>query len=365
MMHKLWLTVLALLVLPLTVHAQSETQAFALDSSFAAEAGGLQFDYPQMWTLEENAGQVVLATDSATLTAAARDLTSGQMRAVVFGGNVADWPAVTAKSSLDEMVTALIDDPAARRCDAFSQPTVTELDDRTELSAVRQCRATDQLVLVIDAGQGAMTGLFAVAPQGTMHKFSATLTDVAASVAVVAAPTQVVDVDHIDLSRTYQTAQGGFTFDYPADWYVHEERIRGATFVIVTPSERFDFRNPRPGEPFAIMLVSSVSHVTDAPLAPDLTQRPVDAMRALNSHTETVTFDTPVALAVGERVGSRTDAHTTTIDNSAFILMLNDDDYAYMNAFAGAGRMADLESTYLAILASFRITAIPGSGPVT
>jgi len=157
----------------------------------------------------------------------------------------------------------------------------------------------------------------------------------------------------VDLPQTY--AAEAFIFRYPADWNVLEQTIGGQDYLIFTPAESFSFGIPQPGAPFAIILVSSVSAATSAPLASDLVQRPLDAMTALNAASPDVPFDDPTPLQSGGRPGARTDALYPQFENSAFIVLINDDDYAYMNVFAAPGEMAALEEIVLATLATFDI----------
>ncbi len=168
---------------------------------------------------------------------------------------------------------------------------------------------------------------------------------------VTLAPT-VSPTPAIDLPQTYTEPDRSLSFRYPAGWMASHQKVNGTDFLVVSPSDTFTFGPPPAGKPFGILLVSSVSQVTGKPPAIDPAQRPFDALKALIAASGGAPFGPPVGFVTDDHEGARSTAGYPSFDNTTFIVMLDDDRYAYMNLFAAPGETDTLTPTILAILSS-------------
>ncbi len=189
----------------------------------------------------------------------------------------------------------------------------------------------------------------AISPTAAPTERSATMTP---------APTEE-STPSVDLPQTYAEPDGSLSFHYPAGWTASHQSVNGTDFLVVSPSATFTFGPPPAGKPFGILLVSSVSQVTGKPLAAHPSQRPIDALNALIASSGGAPFSPPTGFSLADssnaeiaHPGALSTASYPSFDNTTFIVMLDDDRYAYMNTFAAPGEMDALMPTIVAILST-------------
>lgn len=187
----------------------------------------------------------------------------------------------------------------------------------------------------------------------------------------------------VELTETYTDPDGRFTFGYPDGWRVRQASVGDERFTIMGRGDDFVFDlNPQPGAPDVLIVQSSVSTVTGQPPAADPAQRPVDALAAVLNRQgdDGAAFSAPEALTVLDRPAARstatfldTDAAGNpriVLESGAYLVMIDDDNYAFINAYTVPGERAAIEPDLLAALASFallppQVAAAPTVTPTT
>ncbi len=120
-----------------------------------------------------------------------------------------------------------------------------------------------------------------------------------------------------------------------------------------------NLRPPQAGKPYAIFIRGSVSEATNtAPSLDDPASNPVSVLEGLNANTENE-FGEVIPLMIDGRYAARTDAVYESFEDSALVLMINEDAYIYANAFAAPGEMDDFLTTVEQVITS---AALRGEG---
>jgi hypothetical protein len=157
-----------------------------------------------------------------------------------------------------------------------------------------------------------------------------------------------------ELSETYEYEEGGFEFDYPEDWTVTIDELDGTEFLFLSNFDDFEFAIPGRNEAFAIVSVNWFTEVTGDDLPRDEEDTPIEAMEYLNRNSDN-NFGDVEGFEFDGRFGARTDAFYDGYDNTALILMIDEDAYAYMNTIGYEGDLEDLLPTFVAVLGSVRL----------
>ena len=198
-----------------------------------------------------------------------------------------------------------------------------------------------------DLGQSAQPASTPTAPAPTMIPglIAATFEPLAA---------QEVSTVGIPLGETYVQPRGTFGFDYPTGWLVREADIEGGSGMLLTPDLDFEAGIPAPGEPFAYLVLGSLRQVLGADVPADLEQAALAALPIMAAGTN-APYGSVTPMLLDGRIGASTVAALPDVENTAFIVLLNDDAYAYMSVFLAPGDLATYGPTFLAALSSVTV----------
>jgi hypothetical protein len=181
-------------------------------------------------------------------------------------------------------------------------------------------------------------------------------TPIPGAIAATFEPLAAQDVSTVGvaLGETYLHARGTFGFQYPAGWLVRDADIEGGSALLLTPDPDFAPGLPAPGEPFAYLVLGSLRQVLGPDVPVDLEQAALAALPVMASGTS-APYGSVAPMRLDGRIGASMVAALPDVENTAFIVLLNDDVFAYMSAFFAPGDLAVYGPGFLASLSSVTV----------
>ncbi|NDJ79142.1 MAG: hypothetical protein GYB65_23070 [Chloroflexi bacterium] len=154
-------------------------------------------------------------------------------------------------------------------------------------------------------------------------------------------------------SNIFTSPNGDYEFSVPENWVIGTEVVEGYELVVMTTDGNFVLGPPAPGRPYVLFERSSISRLTDQ--APLLDGRdPVRALEYLNANTDT-TFGTVLPMTIGDSAAATTTSSLDGFDNTAVLMMLNEDAYIYANVAAAPGEMDAVLEVVQEVMLSARL----------
>lgn len=331
------------LVTPLLVDAQDGE----LPDEFVSERGFL-VRHPVGWVFVENDLLITFGTNRDSVQLGA-PLQSGETRTnliVVAPGDI-DFVqrGATALSLLNQMRNL----PSADTCADFGDVDFVLSGAHIVYYAEQTCATYDNISMVVAVNDQYFAMLAGTVLHGELDDFRPIFVQILASITFDFDPpsSQMFDGESV---VDFNGRRARFT--HPENWHIIPTELRRTTIHVLTMAQVFSFGQPNPGSPFALLELGAVSLVIDAPLdfvAPE--QRPRLILERLNESTDN-DFGEVFVFNYDGSYGARTDASYDTFDNTAVVLMLNEDDYLYANLFTASGEMDDFYEMVLAVLHS-------------
>ncbi len=261
--------------------------------------------------------------------------------------SIADLPAARARGlrvDYDTLVfAAQLDDATYALFSVLAVPgTIDEIEPLLYALAT-----TIEIAPDADLGASAQAPSTPTAPPPTMIPGA-----IAATFEPLAA--QEVSTVGVTLDETYTQPRGTFAVSHPSGWLVREADLEGGSGMLLTPDLDFEPGIPAPDEPFAYLVLGSLRQVLGPDLPADLQQAALDALPILASGTN-APYGSVTPMRLDGRIGASTVATLPDVENTAFIVLLNDDSYAYLSVFLAPGDLATYGPTFLAALSSVTV----------
>ena len=258
-----------------------------------------------------------------------------------------ELPAARARGLTTEVETLVF----AAQLDSDTYALFSALANRGALADVEPLlyalATTIEVSPDADLGMSAQPASTPTAPAPTM---------IPGAIAATFEPLAAQDVSTvgIELGETYVQPRGTFGFSYPTGWLVREADIEGGSGLLLTPDVAFEPGIPAPGEPFAYLILGSLRQVLGADVPVDLQQAALDALPILAAGTN-APYGSVTPMLLDGRIGASTVATLPDVENTAFIVLLNDDAFAYLSVFLAPGDLATYGPTFLAALSSVTV----------
>lgn len=165
---------------------------------------------------------------------------------------------------------------------------------------------------------------------------------------------QEVSTVGIELGETFVQVNGTYAFNYPAGWLAQETLFEGGRGIVITPNHSFEPGIPAPGQPFGYLILGSLRQVLGENPPADLQQAALDALPIMASGTN-APYGSFTPMLLDGRLGASAVATLPDVENTVFMVLLNDDAFAYLSVFLAPGDLAIYGPQYLAALSSVTV----------
>jgi hypothetical protein len=165
---------------------------------------------------------------------------------------------------------------------------------------------------------------------------------------------QEVSTVGIELAETFTHPLGTYAFNYPSGWLVEETLFEGGRGMVITPNHSFEPGIPAPGQPFGYLILGSLQQVLGDNTPADLQQAALDALPIMAMGTN-APYGSFTPMLLDGRLGASAVATLPDVENTVFIVLLNDDAFAYLSVFLAPGDLAIYGPQFLASLSSVTV----------